>query len=95
MEETGVESPSFEEVKNCAMGTEGNRLFAKLGKETASLNPPHEYVPWILFNDVRMNHYITISHHTMHLKARFYRNTIMSWKTKLWKTSRKLYASTS
>ena len=57
MEETGVESPTFEEVQNCAMGTEGNRLFAKLGKETASLNPQHEYVPWILFNNVRMNHY--------------------------------------
>ena len=54
MEDMGVESPTFQEVQSCAMGTEGNQLFAKLGEETAKLSPPHEYVPWILFNGVRM-----------------------------------------
>merc|ERR1712029_241031 len=52
MEETGVTSPTIDEVLKCATGDEGNQLFAQFGLETQSLDPPHEYVPWILFDQV-------------------------------------------
>ena len=60
MEKTGVTSPTIDEVMTCATGTEGNQLFSKMGQETMDLDPPHEYVPWIMFNGVSLLWYGTI-----------------------------------
>jgi len=46
----GITTPTFEEVATCSQGKEGNQIFAKLGQETASLQPAHQYTPWIVFN---------------------------------------------
>ena len=48
----GIESPTFDEVLECATGAEGNKLFAQFGEETDALIPPHQYTPWIVFNNV-------------------------------------------
>ena len=55
MEENHIHTPSFEEVHECATGDEGNKIFADFGDFVQKLDPPHQYVPWILFNDVRRN----------------------------------------
>ena len=47
-----VTSPSVDEVKTCANGPEGNQMFKMYGDDVASLDPPHKFVPWIMFNDV-------------------------------------------
>ena len=52
----GIESPTFNEVLECANGAEGNKLFAQFGKETDALIPPHQYTPWIVFNNVSWCH---------------------------------------
>ncbi len=31
-------------------GQEGNRLMHKMAEKTESLNPPHNFVPWIVVN---------------------------------------------
>lgn len=46
-----VTSPSVDEVKTCANGPEGNQMFKMYGNDVASLDPPHKFVPWIMFND--------------------------------------------
>ena len=53
MDRYGIKTPSFEEVRYCANSFEGTKLFAQFGKETDSLQPPHTFVPWIIFNGVR------------------------------------------
>ena len=52
----GIESPTFDEVLECATGAEGNKLFAQFGEETDALIPPHQYTPWIVFNNVSWCH---------------------------------------
>ncbi|XP_018572782.1 gamma-interferon-inducible lysosomal thiol reductase [Anoplophora glabripennis] len=42
---------SWETIKRCANGEEGDELFAHYGDVTDSLYPSLEYVPHILFND--------------------------------------------
>ena len=56
MDSKDVTSPTFEEVEECANGDEGNKIFAQFGREISHLNPPHKYVPWIVFNDVSIAH---------------------------------------
>ncbi|KAJ8983275.1 hypothetical protein NQ317_010525 [Molorchus minor] len=43
---------SWRTVKDCANGERGNELFVYFGEITSKLNPPLDYVPYILFNDV-------------------------------------------
>jgi len=51
MQDTNVADPSFDDVKTCGEGSEGKELFHLFGQETKNLEPPHQYVPWITFND--------------------------------------------
>jgi len=51
MAKNDITSPSFQEVSDCATGSEGNHLFKSYGDDVAALDPPHQYVPWIMFND--------------------------------------------
>ena len=36
--------------KDCSAGKEGNKLEHSMGVKTESLDPPHEYVPWVVVN---------------------------------------------
>lgn len=40
----------YKALKNCAEGSEGNYLHYLNGVQTSKLDPPQEWVPWILFN---------------------------------------------
>ncbi|KAF6216303.1 hypothetical protein GE061_000643 [Apolygus lucorum] len=46
---------SWSDVSACAKGSEGTALMDKYGKETNSLNPPHQYVPFVEINKYRGN----------------------------------------
>ena len=37
-------------ISNCYNGTQGNHLMHELALKTNALNPPHQYVPWIVAN---------------------------------------------
>jgi len=52
MDSNGITSPTFEEVSTCANTQEGLGHFIFFLLRTQELNPPHQYVPWILFNGV-------------------------------------------
>ena len=45
-----VTSVSFEDIQQCASYGEGNKLMYKLSVATSSLNPPHQYAPWVTVN---------------------------------------------
>ncbi|KAE8686926.1 putative Gamma-interferon-inducible lysosomal thiol reductase precursor [Hibiscus syriacus] len=38
-------------INKCYATGIGTKLLLQYGKETASLNPPHEYVPWVVVNN--------------------------------------------
>lgn len=40
----------FAPVLSCYSSVEGDTLIYNYGLQTDNLNPPHQYVPWILFN---------------------------------------------
>ena len=40
----------FNEVETCSKNSQGNALQHAVAVKTASLNPPHQYVPWIVAN---------------------------------------------
>jgi interferon gamma-inducible protein 30 len=42
----------YNPIRNCANGEEGKYLHYFAGKRTDALQPPHEGVPWIIFNNV-------------------------------------------
>jgi len=41
---------NFTTLETCFLGEEGTKLEYELGQKTNSLDPQHEFVPWILFN---------------------------------------------
>jgi len=45
-----LSSVSYDVVKKCAAGPEGNKLEHAMGAKTESLSPPHKYVPWVVVN---------------------------------------------
>jgi len=47
MQKFNVNNVKFDEVDRCVSRKEGNWLMYRLSKETASLNPPHHYAPWV------------------------------------------------
>ncbi|XP_013783612.1 gamma-interferon-inducible lysosomal thiol reductase-like isoform X1 [Limulus polyphemus] len=42
----------WEAISTCANGTHGNNLEYEMAKKTLSLDPPHQYSPWITLNGV-------------------------------------------
>lgn len=40
----------FAPVQSCSTSDEGDKLIYDYGTQTDSLKPPHQYVPWILFD---------------------------------------------
>jgi len=41
---------NVEEVLSCARSEEGELLHLKAGKETTTLDPPHQFTPWVLID---------------------------------------------
>ena len=42
----------WDKLSTCADGPEGVKSIAANKKKTDALNPPHQYVPWVLINGV-------------------------------------------
>lgn len=39
---------------DCVNGTQGNQLMHQNALTTQGLNPPHQYVPWVTINGVKL-----------------------------------------
>lgn len=44
----------YSAVKMCMNGTVGNELQHQMAKKTDQLDPPHNWVPWVTLNGVRI-----------------------------------------
>ena len=53
MAQTRVTYPSYAEVSQCHNTTEGQKLLKQNGDKTDSLEPQHNFIPWITFEGVR------------------------------------------
>eukprot|EP01017_Pseudomicrothorax_dubius_P025377 TRINITY_DN273_c0_g1_i1.p1 TRINITY_DN273_c0_g1~~TRINITY_DN273_c0_g1_i1.p1 ORF type:complete len:232 (+),score=45.59 TRINITY_DN273_c0_g1_i1:99-794(+) len=40
----------FTAIKYCATSSKGNQLEHQMAQQTEALNPPHQYVPWVVVN---------------------------------------------
>ena len=40
----------WSKISSCYQGSFGHQLELEYANETASLNPPHEYTPWVTIN---------------------------------------------
>ena len=45
-------SMNYNDVQSCVDGNHGNELLWECGDVTENLQPPKQYVPWVLVNDV-------------------------------------------
>ena len=52
MADNQISQPSFGDITVCASGSEGMGHFVFDIVRTQQLNPPKQYVPWVLFNGV-------------------------------------------
>ena len=52
MEAADITGTTFEEVDKCHGSAEGESLLHDIGVETANLDPPLYFIPWILLDEV-------------------------------------------
>ena len=52
MEAADITAATFEEVDDCHDSAQGENLLHDIGVETANLNPPLYFIPWILLDEV-------------------------------------------
>ena len=52
MEAADITGTTFEEVDKCHGSAEGENLLHDIGVETANLDPPLYFIPWILLDEV-------------------------------------------
>ena len=48
-----IAETTFEEVDKCHSSAEGENLLHDIGVETANLDPPLYFIPWILLDEVK------------------------------------------
>ena len=48
-----ITETTFEEVDKCHSSAEGENLLHDIGVETANLDPPLYFIPWILLDEVK------------------------------------------
>ena len=48
-----IAETTFEEVDTCRSSAEGENLLHDIGVETANLDPPLYFIPWILLDEVK------------------------------------------
>ena len=66
MEAADITGTTFEEVDKCHGSAEGENLLHDIGVETANLDPPLYFIPWILLDEVNPGYaraaaYITLA----------------------------------
>jgi len=49
---TGLDDETIDAMEKCAVGAEGNKLEHMAAAKTEALDPPHEYVPYVVVNGV-------------------------------------------
>ena len=52
MEAADITGTTFEDVDRCHSTPEGENLLHEIGVETANLDPPLYFIPWILLDEV-------------------------------------------
>ena len=52
MNQNNVVNPSYADIDQCANSEEGQNMLHDFGVKTKALDPPLNWVPWILVNDV-------------------------------------------
>ena len=87
--ELGITTTSPDQVAQCAASSEGAALLHDIGVETHGLDPALYFVPWLLYNDVRLR----LNHASFSLQSLYHSRCLTRLSgRKAWWTSSEFYA---